>query len=485
MGNTCSKKQQPDSVRVQKDNTSNEPSEVGEPCMLRVPGAPGDWKIYYRVLELDSRFMISISVKKHKFQDDVILICFFKMDKSPSKIEFNMSENESFSITAYIWEETSGEIVVHSITWESNEYTLCKEDGFFLECFKKIQRTDCEMLFVSELKPKSLSAQDAFTTGGGNASSGSEDVSPSNEPQTDGSEQVRFGQGVSTVSQTDESATLAPEFVSSDNGAEASSLKADVPQLSVDSQTDGSETPALEIFESDNGEEASALQTDVQRLSVNSQTDESATLAPEFVEGDDSVERLHQIWVEYNIPVELLEEPINKIPNVSGGGNSTTKDVNHHQEFARCGPPEESTTVDINTVTTFSGMQHSFTVSDDSKSMDYRLKNAGKYPLNPDFRVHFGIVNICSLKVYELSDGVYLIVIQTNSGQTYLSGYLSTNATPIFATFQITSNLEQKQFQSFKHVSGTVFKCFFSDGTEKTFSIESASYATIKEVLDT
>ncbi len=152
-------------------------------------------------------------------------------------------------------------------------------------------------------------------------------------------------------------------------------------------------------------------------------------------------------------------------------------DVRSYQDFSQCGPLKEPTT--------FSGMRHVFTVSDDSSSMFYYwIKKDGEYRLNPNIPVEFGIFDIRSLKVYELSTGVYLIVIQTNSGQTYLSGYLSTNETPIFATFQITSNLEQKQFQSFEHVSGTVFKCFFSDRTEKTFSIESNLYATIKEVLN-
>lgn len=151
-------------------------------------------------------------------------------------------------------------------------------------------------------------------------------------------------------------------------------------------------------------------------------------------------------------------------------------DVRSYQNFSQCGPLKEPTT--------FSGMRHVFTVSDDSKSMYYGIKKDGEYRLNPNFPVEFGIFDIRSLKVYELSTGVYLIIIQTNSGQTYLSGYLSTNATQIFTTFQITSNLDQKQFKSFEHVSGTVFKCFFSDRTEKTFSIESNLDATITEVLD-
>jgi hypothetical protein len=279
-----------------------------------------------------------------------------------------MLANDGFSITAYVSKETSGQIAVHSILWEANEYNVSKEDGVFLECVKKIQRTDNSALFVSALHPMSLSAQHASTIGGGNESSASEDVSPSNGPQIEVSTQVGIGQGVSTVSQTDWS---------------------------------------LEV-------------------------------------------------------------------------HSAVKDVNHRQEFALCGPVEESIT-SSETVLTFSGRNHMFTVLPEVFSIVYKRINWDSQH-NIDNQVQFGIIDICSLEVYELFDGAYLIIIQTESGQTYLSGYLSTNATPIFATFQITSNLDDKRFKSFEHVSGTVFTCFFSDGTQKTFSIESGWYATINEV---
>ena len=165
----------------------------------------------------------------------------------------------------------------------------------------------------------------------------------------------------------------------------------------------------------------------------------------------------------------------------SGGGNSATEDVKFNQGFAQCCPSKESIT-GSKTVDTFTGTNQIFTVSPDSKSIFYQPKNPGK--LNKKFQVEFSITRILTLTVYELLDGGYLIIIQTESGQTYLSGYLSTNATPIFATYQITSNLDDKRFKSFEHVSDTVFTCFFSDGTKRTFSIESGSYATIKEGLD-
>ena len=165
----------------------------------------------------------------------------------------------------------------------------------------------------------------------------------------------------------------------------------------------------------------------------------------------------------------------------SGGGNSETKDVEFNQGFAQRGPSKESIT-GSKTVDTFTGTNQLFTVSPDSKSIFYQPKNPGK--LNKKFQVEFSITRILTLTVYELSEGVYLIMIHTSLGQTYLSGYLSTNATPIFATYQITSNLDDKRFKSFEHVSDTVFTCFFSDGTEMTFSIESGSYATINKLLD-
>jgi hypothetical protein len=240
MGNTCSKTPTPDSVRVQEGNSSDKQSEVGEPCILCIPGAPKYLKMYYRVLKIDGFFMISFFVRKYKPKNDgtvqtpLVPICFFKMEKEPSRIEFEKSGNGGFSITTYISEETSGEIVVHSIKWESNEYTVREEDGFFFECVKKIQRTDCPDLFVSGLHPMSLIAQDASATGGGNASSASEDVSPLNGHQIEVSEQVGLGQGVSTVSQIDESATHAPEVISSDNCAEPSGLRMNGLQLSTE-----------------------------------------------------------------------------------------------------------------------------------------------------------------------------------------------------------------------------------------------------------
>lgn len=165
-------------------------------------------------------------------------------------------------------------------------------------------------------------------------------------------------------------------------------------------------------------------------------------------------------------------------------------DVKANEDF-RLEEPDRT----ANVVKYFSGQKHNFFVSKDGMSICYNLKskNTRSSPNHVDFgnpvrstdQVQLGIINISSLTVHELSEGVYLIMIHTSLGQTYLSGYLSTNATPIFTTFQITSNLDDKRFKSFEHVSGTVFKCFFSDDTEKTFSIEAGSYATIKELLET
>ena len=178
--------------------------------------------------------------------------------------------------------------------------------------------------------------------------------------------------------------------------------------------------------------------------------------------------------------------PVNVSRQVASGSvvpfRRPVSDVNPYGDFRLKEPDRTSSVMEKKTVITFSGMGYVFTVLDDLAIVYNQIKCFS--PHNTPMNVQLGIINISSLKVYELLTGVYLIVIQTTLGQTYLSGYLSTNTTPSFATFKITSNLEEKRFQSFEHVLGTVFTCFFSDGTQKTFSIESGSYATITEVLD-
>jgi hypothetical protein len=133
----------------------------------------------------------------------------------------------------------------------------------------------------------------------------------------------------------------------------------------------------------------------------------------------------------------------------------------------------------------FSGQNYDFFLSDDGIRIFYKRKSVNTHPFS-DILLKFGIINISSLTVYQLSEGVYLIVIYTSLGQTYLSGYLSTNTTLRFTTFQITSNLNKKRFELFKNISRTVFKCFFSDHTEMTFSIESddKSNSSIIELVD-
>lgn len=358
---------------------------------------------------------------------------FFKFVSKPTRITIE-KQNEELKIS-FIGDETK---TLFQQVWIQSEYKL-SEDGHLISIVKKkmIDGVSSDIPIIDE------SAQDASATGGGNASSASEDVSSSNGSH------VGLGQGVFTVSQT---------------------------HVSLEVHSAAQRVPSDEI---DNGTGASASQTDVQRLSVDSQDDESETPAPEVFEGDNSVVRLHQIAETYVIENRLFEETTR---TASGGGNSAVKDVNRLQGFARCGPVEESTT-GRKTVLTFSGKQHLFTVLPYSNQIVYKRLDWNSQQ-NIDNPVQFGIINISSLTVHELLEGVYLIVIHTSLGQTYLSGYLSTNATPIFATCQITSNLEERRFQSFAHVSGTVFKCIFSDGTKRIFSIESGSYATINEVLD-
>ena len=302
------KKKQPESVRVQKDNTSNEPSEVGEPRMLPIPGAPGDWEIYYRVLIIDGYHTVTIFVMKYKPQDvgidepqDVgideprfIPICFFKMKKIPSKITFEMLENRSFSIKAYISEETSGEIMDYCITWESNNYTI-QEDGVFIDCVKKIQSTDNPRQFVSSLKLKSLS----------------EEKGSSNGSQSGGSAEVHPAERVSPV-------------VEINDGTGASVSQVDVPRLSVDSQTNGSATPAPEV---------------VERNSLQLNEQQPLTYGHSAVKFS---ERIHQVSMTLGINLELLKETIT--------GVSRGDDVNIHQDFARCGRPMIKSTLAVEVV---------------------------------------------------------------------------------------------------------------------------------------
>lgn len=308
MGGVCSKKKQPESVRFQKDNTSNEPSEVGEPRMLPIPGAPGDWEIYYRVLIIDGYHTVTIFVMKYKPQDvgidepqDVgideprfIPICFFKMKKIPSKITFEMLENRSFSIKAYISEETSGEIMDYCITWESNNYTI-QEDGVFIDCVKKIQSTDNPRQFVSSLKLKSLS----------------EEKGSSNGSQSGGSAEVHSAERVSPV-------------VEINDGTGASVSQVDVPRLSVDSQTNGSATPAPEV---------------VERNSLQLNEQQPLTYGHSAVKFS---ERIHQVSMTLGINLEFLKETIT--------GVSRGDDVNIHQDFARCGRPMIKSTLAVEVV---------------------------------------------------------------------------------------------------------------------------------------
>ena len=186
--------------------------------------------------------------------------------------------------------------------------------------------------------------------------------------------------------------------------------------------------------------------------------------------------------------------PVDVSQQVASGGvfpfRRPVPDVKANEDF-RLEEPNRT----FSLVKNFSGQKHDFFVSEDGPIIFYNQKsgNIRSSPNQVDFgtpvrstaQVQFGIIDIRSLTVYQLSEGVYLIVIHTSLGQTYLSGYLSTNSTPIFTTFQITSHSNQKKFQSFEHDSGTtVFRCFFSDATERTFSIETDSNGTINEVLD-
>jgi hypothetical protein len=442
MGNTCSKRQQSDSVRVQENNSSDKQSDVwGRLCIFNIPGAPQIWKIGYRVIKIDRKFTITIFVIKPKLKVDgttefrIVAVCFFKIEKSPSKIEFKKLENDGFSITTYISDETSREIVIHSISWESNQYNVCKEDGVFLECVKKIQRTDCSSLFVSDLHPSSLSAQHASATGGGNESSTSEEVSSSNGPQIEVSEQVRLVQGVSTVSQTDGSLEVASTQVTS------LVFESDIDTVALSaSQTDESATLAPEVFEGNNGAKASALQANVQRLLVDSQTDGS--VRPVEVSED----ILSQISETYKLSMRLLETTYR---NVSGGGNSAVKDVNGCQDFAQCGPPPSLKNASGPVqVTQFFGKDATFSVSEDRKSIEYRTS------LEEKKIVSLGIVKdtIKKIEVYEISFGIYLILIHATDGIVHVCGYTNQRTAKSLTSIPVNQSFSESAKRIFEKI---------------------------------
>ena len=159
------------------------------------------------------------------------------------------------------------------------------------------------------------------------------------------------------------------------------------------------------------------------------------------------------------------------------------KEVKPFQDFSQCGPKNG-----LIRVWNFSGRVHQFWVSEDNQNLFYnRLSNLDSL-YNPELKVLFNLSIIHSLEVYEIpSTGLYIIVIHSG-GQIYLSGFSSESAIAIFATFQITSYSNQDVFISIEYISESIFKCVFSDGTEKTFSIELltsywGSYCVLNQVL--
>ena len=484
MGNTCSKEQQSDSVRVQKDNTSNEPSEVGEPCMLRIGGAPSNWKIYYRVLEIDGKFTITIFVKKPKPQNDgtveirIIPVCFFKMEKEPSRIAFDLSENESFSITAYISDETSREIAVHSIAWESNEYTVREEDGLFSECVKKIQRTDCSNLFVSvvsALHPLSLSVQDASTTGGGNASSASENVSPLNGPQIEVSEQVRIGQCVSTVSQIDESATHAPEVFKGDNGAGAF-LMVNRDRLNTTCGTSTSQLSKITDLEERQTFAPCRPMTHLKK-ETGPNVEERQTFAPCGL--------MTPLKKETGPNVEPHQTPAPCSPTTPPK-KETGANVELRQNLPQRGPPPSGTRTYPCLVTQFSGKGNTitFSVSDDDncRSITY-LNNSGEIQ-----SVSLGVSKdtIKKINVYEICSGIYLILIHATNGLVYVSGYTNQRTAKSLTPLCVNNSFSEnpKEFQKIEflppktadngsELQNRDFKLIFSRSLSKMYNINS------------
>jgi len=213
---------------------------------------------------------------------------------------------------------------------------------------------------------------------------------------------------------------------------------------------------------------------------------------------------LNVLPIDWSASQNLLElSPPDDSPDIT-----VAKEVKPFQNFSQCGPtgPQGTTGLtgpqgetgltgpqgetgltgpknEVIEVLAFFGRKHYFWVLNNDLFYN-RLTTNGSLD-NPDLKVEFNLLNISSLKVYEIrSTGLYIILIYSG-GQSYLSGFSSESATAIFATFQITCYSNPKVFVSIECISGGRFKCVFSDGTEKMFSIELLkSYWGIKEVFN-
>jgi hypothetical protein len=208
MGNTFSKKQQPDSSRVQQNNSSNgRPMSIWDYNAFENPVSASDNTGLYKKIYLASFY----NSQSGCFYGHLFIVgfqrvdgdnepreyrhsfLFFKFDAKPTEITIQRQTNGELKIS-FIGD---GNIILFDQVWFSSEYELSEDGSDLISIVKK------KMIY---------------------------NVSSNVQP-------------LSVDSQTDGSATLAPEVFEGDNGAEAPVSQTNVQPLSVDSQTDGSARP--------------------------------------------------------------------------------------------------------------------------------------------------------------------------------------------------------------------------------------------------
>jgi hypothetical protein len=249
MGNTPSKKQQPDSYNPNLDERQMSIWDYNAfKNPVSAPDNTGLQKKIYLASFYNSRsrcfcghlFILGFRrgdgdneerERRHSF-------FFFQFDDKPMEITIQRQKNGELKIS-FIGD---GNRILFEQVWFSSEYEL-SEDGSDLIWILKKKMIDGVSSDIPMIDESALASEIVQSDNGAGASASQTDV-----------------HRLSVDSQTDGSATLAPEFVQSDIVAGASALQADVPQLSVDSHDDGSATPVLEVVSSDNGAGESALQ---------------------------------------------------------------------------------------------------------------------------------------------------------------------------------------------------------------------------------
>lgn len=193
----------------------------------------------------------------------------------PTAIEIFYHENERLRVVFMIGEEHAG---IDDVVWETNDFKFNDKHNKLVSLTKKNKKSSSSQsangagasaggpeVFPDATYPNGLPVDISRQVASGDVFpfrrpvlnvKPNEDVSPLNGPQIEVSEQVRFGQGVSTVSQTDgslevHSAQFDPSVVfERDIDTGASALQADVQRLLVDSQVSGGGNSAFKDVKS-------------------------------------------------------------------------------------------------------------------------------------------------------------------------------------------------------------------------------------------